>query len=341
MPTTLPVVAACLLALAGAACSDDPTATPDAAVVDAAPDAPAVVAPEPSPGCTAGRTTYVAGTTTAGALDHGGLSRTFRVHVPPGYAGTQARPVVLMLHGGGGSGRQLEEASSNMNVVADREQVIAVYPDGTGTIRTWNAGGCCGAAVRDDIDDVGFVAALLDHVEAELCVDRARVFVGGMSNGGMMTHRLACELAPRIAAVAPVAATDMTATCSPARPIPVLHIHGTEDGHVPWEGGIGCGPAGVAFVAVPASMEQWRMRNACTTTTALLTEQGDGRCEAFTGCATGATTALCTVTGGGHSWPGGAPNADLADCPADGAQSTTFPASEVMWSFFATHPRQP
>lgn len=182
------------------------------------------------------------------------------------------------------------------------------------------------------------MAALLDHLEVELCVDRRRIFASGMSNGAILSHRLGCELSERVAAIAPVAGTIMLSTCTPARPVPVMHIHGSNDGHVPWDGGPGCGPAGVAFTGVPATLDGWRSRNGCTASTARYFEAGEGRCEAFTGCTGGADVALCTIAGGGHNWPGGEPPAALVPCPADGAQSTTFSASEAVLRFFAEHP---
>jgi polyhydroxybutyrate depolymerase len=112
-----------------------------------------------------------------------------------------------------------------MDVIIDRERFVTVYPDGTGKVRTWNGGACCGSAAADDVDDVGFVSALLDHLEGALCIDRRRELASGMSNGAMLTHRLACELSDRFAAVAhrlacelsdrfavvaPVSGTDMT-----------------------------------------------------------------------------------------------------------------------------------
>jgi polyhydroxybutyrate depolymerase len=272
-------------------------------------------------------------------LAHDGAPRTFRVHVPPGYDGSEPRPLVLMFHGGGGSGRQFEQASSRMNPIADREGFIAVYPDGSGALQTWNGGGCCGYAVTNDVDDVGFVSALLDHLEAALCIDTQRVFASGMSNGGIMSHRLACELAGRFAAIAPVAGTDLTASCMPARPVPVMQIHGTDDGHVPWDGGEGCGLAGVSFTSVPDTMEGWRSRNGCTEMTAAYFAEGDGTCRSYVGCAEGADVVLCSIEGGGHNWPGGEPPAGLIECPGNGGQSTTFSASEAVWRFFAAHPR--
>lgn len=289
----------------------------------------------PSSGCEANSAAYPLGTT-VGSVSVGSRQRTFRLHVPPGYRPGQPLPLVLMLHGGGGNGEQLQTQSARMDTIADRDGFITVYPDGTGLLPTWNAGLCCGRAVQDGLDDVAFMTALVDHLQAELCTDVRRVFAAGMSNGGMMSHRLACELSQRIAAIAPVAGTLGVPECQPARPVPVLHVHGDHDGHVPWSGGEGCGPANVAFTSVPSTVEGWRVRNGCDSTTSVYFEQGDGRCIAFEGCR--APVVLCAIEGGGHSWPGGVPKAGVADCPADGIQSETFAASEVAWRFFQENP---
>lgn len=302
-------------------------------------ESPPTSTTSPSAGCESGSTTYAVATTTPGDITHAGLARTFRVHVPPGYDGTEPLPLVLMFHGGGGSGRQFELASSGMNPIADRENFIAVYPDGTGRIQTWNGGDCCGGAVTNNVDDVGFTAAMLDHLEAELCIDKNRVFASGMSNGAILSHRLGCELSDRIAAIAPVAGTEMSPTCTPPRTVAMMHIHGSDDGHVPFDGGIGCGPAGVAFTSVPATMERRRALNGCDSTRSLAFTEGDGTCESYSGCDDGADVLLCTIDGGGHNWPGGAPPAGLVECPGNGGQSTTFMASEVVWRFFSEHGR--
>ncbi len=278
---------------------------------------------------------YESGASTDDALLHGELNRTFRVHLPPSYDPETPLPLVVMLHGGGGSGQQLEDDSSGMSAVADNEGFIAVYPDGTGFIKTWNGGGCCGSAVTNDIDDVGFIDALLEELEATLCVDRRRVYASGMSNGGIMTHRLACELPDRFAAFAPVAAAEMASSCTPSAARPLMHVHGTADGHVPPAGGLGCGLAGVPFPPLSETMETRRLLNGCEATTTLAFTAGDGTCSAYQGC--DADVMLCLIDGGGHNWPGGEPPADLADCPEDGHQSATFNASQEIWGFFAEH----
>lgn len=325
-----------LAACGGANATPDAPISPALDAFVASSDAPAGDT-DPSAGCALSARPYPANATTEGEVLHDGMTRTFRVHVPPGDDGAAALPLVLMFHGGGGSARQFEEASSGMNPIADREGFIAVYPDGTGRIQTWNGGGCCGGAVTNDIDDVGFTRAMLDHLESTLCVDRRRVFASGMSNGAIMSHRLACELSERFAAIAPVAGTEMSPTCAPTRPVALMHIHGSGDGHVPFEGGMGCGPAGVAFNSVPATMERRRTINGCDATTTRVLTEGDGTCEGYAGC--DADAVVCSVAGGGHNWPGGAPPAGLVDCPGNGGQSTTFIASEIIWRFFAAHPR--
>jgi polyhydroxybutyrate depolymerase len=294
-----------------------------------------------STGCGTPLAGYTAGASTADGLVHGGLSRTFRVFLPSGYDPAVATPVVFLLHGGFGSGAQVE-ASANLTPVAEANGFIAVSPDGVlspGNIRTWNGGGCCGYAQAAAIDDVGFAAAMLDHLESVLCVDRRRVYATGMSNGGIMSHRLACDLAPRIRAVAPVAGTMMASTCSPTRPVPVLSIHGTADLNVPYGGGTGCGAAGVAFTSVSQTVTGWLSRNACGPASVPGFSQGDGACLRKGKCPGAADVVQCDIPNGGHQWPGGDPPliAGLPGCPF-GYQSQTFSASEAVWDFFRQHP---
>jgi polyhydroxybutyrate depolymerase len=310
------------------------------------PDAPAaadVATPAPdshagSPGCATGATTYVAGSQ-MGTLTVAGRARTFRLHVPAA-AADRARPlpIVLLLHGGLGTGAEIEE-SSLFSPIADREGIVAVYPDGLD--RSWNAGRCCGQPVTQQIDDVGFIAALLDHLGNALCIDDRRVYATGMSNGALMTHRLACELSDRIAAIAPVSGTDMTTQCAPKRAVPMMEIHGSLDPHVPWDGGTGCGLVAVPFTSVPATIAAWTSRNGCmAAANTLFVDQGNGRCERQGVCPAGADVILCTIAGGNHSWPGGeAKDGDLLPgCQGGaGAQSRTFIASEQIWAFFKTH----
>jgi polyhydroxybutyrate depolymerase len=311
-------------------------APPDATTPAADASADIATTTRLSPGCATPSARYGAGTQ-PGELMAGGQRRTFLVHLPTGHQPRTPAPLVVLLHGGVGTGAQME-GSSLFSPIADREGVVAVYPDGLS--RAWNAGGCCGPPAEQKLDDVGFIAALLDHLEAELCLDRRRIYATGMSNGAMMAHRLGCDLSDRITAIAPVAGTNMTAACAPRRPLPVLHIHGTADKHVPWTGGMGCGIAGVPYTGVPDSIAGWVTRNGCTPAApALYLEQGDGRCERQASCPAGADVILCTIAGGGHSWPGGdEKETQLPACrlAGEGEQSRTFIASEQIWAFFRT-----
>jgi polyhydroxybutyrate depolymerase len=257
------------------------------------------------------------------SLDVGGRARRFAVHVPAGYDPSIPTPVVIDLHGRNSNASQ-QMLVSGMRSKADRAGFIAVHPEGVE--QTWNAGICCGAAMSEDVDDVAFVDALLDELERELCVDAGRVFATGLSNGGYMAHRLACDLADRIAAIAPVAGPNGTVPCTPSRPVSVLHFHGTNDGIVPYEGFGG-------FFSVPDTMREWAARDGCRGESEVYLTTGDVRCERWMGCRLGTSVELCTIDGGGHQWPGG------TTIPGLGNNTGDIDATDAMWTFFEAHGR--
>ena len=258
-------------------------------------------------------------------LSFGGRERTYILHVPPGY---QPEPTALVLNFHGfTSNAEQQEFYSVMSETADREGFAVVYPQGTGTVPSWNAGACCGTAVTDAIDDVGFTSELIDAVAAELCVDESRVFSTGFSHGGFFSHRLACELSDRIAAIAPVSGVMGIDECDPGRAVPVLHFHGTADGLVLYNGG---GVSG--FMSVEDSTTGWAERDGCTGERQVSFDEGDALCERWDSCDQGAAVELCTIDGGGHTWPGGRVPA------AAGKTSTDISASDRMWEFFSQHP---
>jgi polyhydroxybutyrate depolymerase len=174
---------------------------------------------------------------TTRTLIHAGRERSYIVYVPPGYDPARATPVVLVFHGGGGHAENAR-MMTGFDAVADAAGFIVVYPNGTGRLPdrllTWNGGRCCGYALEQNVDDVGFVRALLADLGTVVNVDARRIYAAGMSNGAIMSYRLACELADVIAAIGPVAATQNLDACTPARPVPVLHIHGDADKHAPY-----------------------------------------------------------------------------------------------------------
>jgi polyhydroxybutyrate depolymerase len=209
-----------------------------------------------------------------------------------------------------------------MNTASDAHGFIALYPDGYES--SWNAGLCCGAAADEGIDDVGFLEAVLDHASARLCVDRARVYATGMSNGGYMSHRLGCEAADVFAAVAPVAGGMGIATCSPSRPVPVVAYHGTEDPLVSYDMG-------------RSAVLGWVSRNGCSADP-VRTDHGDSFCETWGGCDGGVEVVLCTLDPMGHCWPGGS---DVLCLPALGAYNDDIDANEHMWTFFEGYALEP
>lgn len=244
------------------------------------------------------------------------------MHVPPTYDGKKAVPVVLNFHGRLSSAAQ-EEAISQMTPKSDAAGFVVVYPTGVG--QTWNGGYCCGEAQTQNVDDVGFTRALIDELGAKLCIDKRRVFATGLSNGGFMSHRLACELSDRIAAIGPVAGHTLLATCAPSRPVPVIHFHGTADQLVPYPGGLGMG-------SVEDSLKAWALRNGCAKTPVQTYKKGDATCVTYGSCTAGADVTLCTIADGGHTWPGGTP------VPYLGKTSQDLDATDAMWTFFEAHP---
>lgn len=271
----------------------------------------------------------------------GGVRRSYRLHVPSKGAGSP-RPVVLLFHGGGGHDQQLQRASE-FDAVADRVGALAVYPLGSGRLdrlATWNAGNCCAFAAAEGIDDVAFLRSLLDDLARSTDIDARRIYATGMSNGGMLAHRLGCELADRIAAIAPVAGTLGIASCRPARPVPVLHVHGTGDTHVPFAGGRGeDSRVDVAFRSVADTLAIWRRANGCAATPPVRRDLPDRAAdgmrswqESWGPCAGGTTVALITVEGGGHSWPG-----HPGRLRKLGETTRDFDVNEEIWAFVSRY----
>jgi polyhydroxybutyrate depolymerase len=263
-----------------------------------------------------------------GALRSGGFLRFYRVYVPTNPS--IPIPVVVVLHGGLQTLEGIAEMTG-FDDAAERRGFIAVYPKGIG--RTFNAGECCGAAQRLGVDDIGFVRDLLEHLADRYDVDRSRIYATGISNGGLLTYRLACEVPGTFAAVAPVAAT-LIGPCSAPNPVSILHLHGLQDRNVPFKGGRG--PSGLENVDWPPVMrglKQWRRIDGCA---ARSSTERDGPVtrKSWTGCQDASDVTLYTLADGGHSWPGGQPVPDRL-----GPTSQSLDASKMIWRFFKAHPR--
>ncbi|GIK55803.1 MAG: polyhydroxybutyrate depolymerase [Chloroflexi bacterium] len=273
-------------------------------------------------------------------LSHDGRERSYILYVPASVNWNQPVAVVFVFHGGTGNA-QSAILMSGFNDVADQNGFVVVYPKGTGRLAddkllTWNAGNCCAYAQAENVDDVGFVRSIVADLQAQANIDRERIYATGMSNGAMLSYRLACEAADLFAAAAPVAGTLNFPDCHPSQPVSIVAFHGTNDQHVPYEGGKGPESlVDVDFVSVQDSVDFWVSANGCNP--AAQTKTTDQfKHEVWTGCAAATAVELYTINGGGHAWPGGRPGWPGADQPV-----TSISASSLIWEFFASHPAAP
>lgn len=282
------------------------------------------------------------------ALHHGDGERSYIVHVPPAARAGLPLPVVLNFHGGGGNAES-QQKYSRMDILADAEGFLAVYPSGTGRLRnkllTWNAGACCGYSVANQVDDVGFVQALLQDLGARQPVDGHRVYATGLSNGAMMAYRLGMEASDRIAAIAPVAGAAVLRAGKPTRAIPLMHFHSVDDPRALYGGGLGppfpMTTSRVFHSAVEPTVQEWAAAIGCPAESRVTTtlEGQAGTTEAghtatrrvWAPCREGSEVVLWRFTGAGHVWPGGLPD-HLTRLL--GPSTTLVDANREMWQFF-------
>lgn len=285
--------------------------------------------------CLAGATPATAAPVPSAQIDFGGTMRTYRVHLPPG----APSGLVVNLHAAGSTGAD-QAALTHYDAVADAYGFAVVYPDGIDY--SWADGRGASVPDRQGVDDVGFIAALVDRLVAENGIPRGRVYATGLSAGGFMANRLACDRADLFAAIAPVAGTLGTNVgCSPSRPVSVLASYGTADPIVPFNGGPMTGRGGGStVVSGPAMVDRWRQINGCPAPSdEVLPATGDGTEThriASDGCAAGTSVVFMRVDGGGHTWPG---VPEILPVQEVGAASRAFDASDASAQFFASHGR--
>jgi len=261
-----------------------------------------------------------------------GYDRTYRVYRPAGLSWSSPVPLVVVLHGGFGSSFQAESAY-HWDGVADEHGFVVLYADGYQ--RSWNAGGCCGPAVRDGMEDVAFLTNLIEHLYTAQRIDRERVYVTGISNGAMMAYRFACESRLPIAAIGPVSGS-LEVPCTDAQRTSVLHIHGLDDHNVPFAGGMPSeGLERSQRRPVPEGIAQWRKIDGCGS--ASVKKDGPVTTES-TNCEREREVTLITVAGAGHQWPGSEPApGPVASMLHLDPPSQALDATSVLWAFFATH----
>jgi polyhydroxybutyrate depolymerase len=325
------IAVALALAVLVTACSDDDE-----------PSRPALVVARPSSGCAA--PTLAPGEAEV-SITSQGAARTYFRNVPPAVRTGTPLPLVVDLHGYA-EGAAIHTKVSELGSFGDEHGFVTVTPNGLGAPVRWNS--------ELEGDDATFIGELLDEVETTLCIDEARVFVTGLSDGAIMTSTIACVMADRVAAIAPVAGVRYPEACRPSRPVSVLAIHGTEDQFIRYDGGLGeagldlpapdgsgrklrdiVDPDSIPLNPIPKMAAAWARRDGCDAKPATVKIASDVHRIDYE-CPAGVDVQLYRVDGGGHTWPGSAFLAAVENIV--GKTTTSISANEVMWRFFRRHP---
>lgn len=329
----------------------------DAAMAD-----PASVEAAPSAGCGTPAAAEVAVgeakiDTTGPAADGSEVPRWYLRFTPSAHDGTTPVPLVLDIHGYS-EGAEVHKGQTGLGAYGEQEGFVTVMPHGDGPVPRW--------VFTSGSTDVDFLGQVLDEVEADLCIDTNRIYVTGLSNGAFMTSALMCDLSDRFAAAAPVAGIQPIGDCDPARPIPVVAFHGTDDPFVSWDGGLGPAvsslplPDGTGSLgdtleqtgeadaeaqagidlgddapSVPEIAAIWAERNGCEPEPTEEPVAEDVVLVTFD-CPNGADVELYRIEGGGHTWPGS--DFMLGAVDLVGTTTMAIDANEIMWEFFQAHP---
>lgn len=288
-----------------AACAPTPTPTP----VPTSTPLPPTLTPAPT----------VAALDEERTLTVDATERSYFIHIPEGLTSQEAAPLVFVFHGYQESGTSARNYTG-FDQIADENGFIVVYPNGSGSssARSWNASGCCGYALQNEVDEPAFVRAIIADVETLLSVDPKQIYATGFSNGALLSYRLACEMSDTFAAVAPAGGVLMYAPCEPQEPVSVMHVHGAKDAVVPLDGG----GSAIQFPPVAESLATWEKLDGCNGEKQV---EKDGVLEhtTFGECNPGISVELYVVDGTSHSWP----------------SPYVAPISQIIWEFFATHPK--
>jgi len=267
-----------------------------------------------------------------------GRERTYRLYVPASLPpGSAPAPLFIGLHGGGGWGDQFA-STSGVEGLAESNGFIVVHPDGVtlagGQGGVWNGGICCARAVRENVDDVAFIDALITRLATELGVDPRRTYAFGHSNGAIMSFRLACELSDRIVGIGAVAGLLGVEPCAPSQPVSLIQIHGTLDRNIPLAGGVGQeSTVGVDFPPPHDGAAAIAVIDGCATSD--LTADGDIATDSYESCAAGSGVEFVTITSANHAWPGATQVATRSVGPGYAG----YDATAAIVEFLLAHPR--
>lgn len=313
------LIAANLLAGCGGRAATPASEVPSTA--PAAPTTPSATGGPPSPSAVV-RSPAPSGTTSF-TMEHDGVARSYALHVPPSLDRAKPVPLLVELHGGGGSGETID-ATTGFYAIADREGFVVAAPSATGL--NWNDGRVFISNETGGVDDVGYLAAMIDRIEMQVEIDPARVYVVGFSNGAIMTGRLACQLSDRFAAFAQVSGTAavlVASTCRPGRAVPIMEIHGTADTTVPYKGGTVAPQLGGRgqVVGVDNWASSWVANNSASPQPQTSTA-GAVSIRTWHGSSPQSDVVFYRIEGGGHTWP-----------PA----TQGLGASDTIWRFLSAH----
>jgi polyhydroxybutyrate depolymerase len=331
----------------GAAGSTLPGTTAGSASPPGSVVAPASVAAKASAGCVADRPKPTTGEHVDTTVRSSGADRSYKQYVPVAAVDAgRPTPLVIDLHGYS-EGNAVHTAMSNLAALAETKGFVLATPLGTGAIPYWNA-----VPNPELPNDVQLVSDVIDDMARRLCVDLNRVFVTGLSNGAFMTSLVACRLADKVAAVAPVAGLRHPNDCKPSRPVPIAAFHGTADQFVTFDGTTGAAVAtlplndetrkafeGLTFAPIPETLAKWAADEGCGSTAAEDTVSAHVKLVHHDGCRDGSIVELYVVDGGGHAWPGSTFSQSIERVV--GPTTFEIDANQLMWSFFEAHPLAP
>lgn len=264
-------------------------------------------------------------------IEVNGVARSYLLYVPRGLEATTAVPLVLSLHGYASWPASFAQVTG-WGALADKHGFVVAYPAATGLPKRWHTD----IAAAGEVDDLAFLSAVIEDVADKQALDRRRIYLSGLSNGAGMVNAMARLRPAGIAAMGTVAGAYVAPQGEPetSRPLPVIAFHGTADPLVPFGGGAVNERQGWVFPAVETWAAEWAQRNGCTAppvTSAVSEHVSETR---YGSCAADNEVVLYTITGGGHSWPGGRDPLRLTIDPLLDAIN----ASAVMWEFFERHP---